>query len=209
MARTRKRTGLPRPSGLSSRTPWRPPGGDHRPNAPDRHGHGSRWQAGTPKPAGRMSRPCAPTGTSLVASGPPQLTRMRQQNRSAAPGPRPHEVGDPAQRRRQPAGGPIRARQVEDSTPTIQDAGPKTLIDRVRGAERSDQCAARWPRGKIFDDATVAYCDAFSRHPTETLINSRPARTPMGMVASACTASCTAGGLPACQQAPGSNGTCQ
>ncbi|MEV5413579.1 protein phosphatase 2C domain-containing protein [Thermopolyspora sp. NPDC052614] len=36
--------------------------------------------------------------------------------------------------------------------------GPEELISRVRAAERSDPVGSRWPRGKIFDDATAAFC---------------------------------------------------
>ncbi len=37
-------------------------------------------------------------------------------------------------------------------------AGPAALIARTRRAEAADPRAARWPRGKQYDDATVAYC---------------------------------------------------
>lgn len=37
-------------------------------------------------------------------------------------------------------------------------AGPDALIARTREAEAADPRAARWPRGKQYDDATVAYC---------------------------------------------------
>jgi hypothetical protein len=36
--------------------------------------------------------------------------------------------------------------------------GPAGLIARVRAVERSDPTATRWPRTKMSDDATVAYC---------------------------------------------------
>ena len=36
--------------------------------------------------------------------------------------------------------------------------GPEGLIDRVREVERTDPTATRWPRTKMSDDATVAYC---------------------------------------------------
>ncbi|MEV4247450.1 protein phosphatase 2C domain-containing protein [Streptosporangium canum] len=39
----------------------------------------------------------------------------------------------------------------------LNDSGPEELIRRVREAEHSDPVGERWPRGKIFDDATVAY----------------------------------------------------
>lgn len=40
-----------------------------------------------------------------------------------------------------------------------EEYGPAALIERTREAERSDPRGERWPRGKIHDDATVAYCD--------------------------------------------------
>lgn len=43
----------------------------------------------------------------------------------------------------------------------LRDAGPDALIRQVRGAEASDPDATRWPRNKISDDATAAYCTAF------------------------------------------------
>ncbi len=36
--------------------------------------------------------------------------------------------------------------------------GPGGLVARTRTAETADPVAARWPRGKRYDDATVAYC---------------------------------------------------
>jgi hypothetical protein len=36
--------------------------------------------------------------------------------------------------------------------------GPAALIARTREAEAADPRATRWPRGKQYDDATVAYC---------------------------------------------------
>jgi hypothetical protein len=43
----------------------------------------------------------------------------------------------------------------------LRDSGPDELIRQVRAAEASDPTAARWPRNKISDDATVAYCTGF------------------------------------------------
>jgi hypothetical protein len=43
----------------------------------------------------------------------------------------------------------------------LRDAGPDALIRQVRGAEASDPDATRWPRNKISDDATAAYCSGF------------------------------------------------
>lgn len=37
--------------------------------------------------------------------------------------------------------------------------GPEALLAAVREAESADPHGRRWPRGKIFDDATVVYCD--------------------------------------------------
>lgn len=39
----------------------------------------------------------------------------------------------------------------------IRDHGPAELIGQVRAAEDSDPDGARWPRGKVRDDATVIY----------------------------------------------------
>ncbi|WP_066935128.1 protein phosphatase 2C domain-containing protein [Microtetraspora fusca] len=40
----------------------------------------------------------------------------------------------------------------------LAQGGPAELVRRVRDAERSDLNGKRWPRGKVFDDATAAYC---------------------------------------------------
>ncbi|MFI7641588.1 protein phosphatase 2C domain-containing protein [Nonomuraea sp. NPDC049400] len=40
----------------------------------------------------------------------------------------------------------------------LDQHGPQELINRVRQAEHEDPTGFRWPRGKICDDATVAYC---------------------------------------------------
>ncbi|MFI6821908.1 protein phosphatase 2C domain-containing protein [Micromonospora sp. NPDC050187] len=40
----------------------------------------------------------------------------------------------------------------------LATAGPTEVIRRVRDAETSDPRGAKWPRGKTFDDATLAYC---------------------------------------------------
>ena len=37
--------------------------------------------------------------------------------------------------------------------------GPAALVDAVRACEKSDPDRARWPRGKVHDDATAAYCE--------------------------------------------------
>lgn len=39
----------------------------------------------------------------------------------------------------------------------VDHDGPAELIRQVREAERSDPNGSRWPRGKIFDDATAVY----------------------------------------------------
>ncbi len=39
----------------------------------------------------------------------------------------------------------------------LEEAGPEGLIGRVREAERGDLDGSRWPRGKAYDDATVAF----------------------------------------------------
>lgn len=38
--------------------------------------------------------------------------------------------------------------------------GPGALIRQVRAVEESDPAGQRWPRGKVYDDATAAYCSA-------------------------------------------------
>jgi len=40
----------------------------------------------------------------------------------------------------------------------VEQSGPRTLIDQVRRAEREDPDSGRWPRYKVSDDATVAFC---------------------------------------------------
>jgi hypothetical protein len=40
----------------------------------------------------------------------------------------------------------------------LLDLGPEALIDEVRRCERSDPDRERWPRGKVHDDATAAFC---------------------------------------------------
>ncbi|MFC4062271.1 integrase [Planomonospora corallina] len=40
----------------------------------------------------------------------------------------------------------------------LEQGGAAELIRRTRTAERSDPQGERWPRGKIFDDATAVYC---------------------------------------------------
>lgn len=41
------------------------------------------------------------------------------------------------------------------------ESGPAELVRQVRAAESSDPKASRWPRNKISDDATIAYCTSF------------------------------------------------
>jgi hypothetical protein len=43
----------------------------------------------------------------------------------------------------------------------LRESGPGELIRQVRAAESSDPEATRWPRNKLSDDATAAYCTAF------------------------------------------------
>jgi hypothetical protein len=40
---------------------------------------------------------------------------------------------------------------------TLSQHGPSELIRQVRAAEAADPEGARWPRGKIRDDATAVY----------------------------------------------------
>lgn len=42
----------------------------------------------------------------------------------------------------------------------LRDSGPAELLRQVRAAEASDPEATRWPRNKLSDDATAAYCTA-------------------------------------------------
>ena len=47
---------------------------------------------------------------------------------------------------------------ILDALAIAETAGPAELIARTRAAEAADPLATRWPRGKQYDDATVAYC---------------------------------------------------
>jgi hypothetical protein len=47
----------------------------------------------------------------------------------------------------------------------LDAAGPAALISDVRKRELGDPCGRRWPRGKVHDDATAAYC-TFSEVPS-------------------------------------------
>jgi hypothetical protein len=46
----------------------------------------------------------------------------------------------------------------EDVLKTLDTLGPRELLHQVREAEKSDPHGSRWPRGKVCDDATAAYC---------------------------------------------------
>jgi Protein phosphatase 2C len=48
---------------------------------------------------------------------------------------------------------------------TLDTLGPEELLRQVRAAERSDPNGRRWPRGKAYDDAAVAYCHEFNDAP--------------------------------------------
>jgi hypothetical protein len=50
----------------------------------------------------------------------------------------------------------------DDLLATLRDGGPMELLRQVRSAEASDPDGVRWRRGKIFDDATAAYCHDFA-----------------------------------------------
>jgi Protein phosphatase 2C len=41
---------------------------------------------------------------------------------------------------------------------TLDAYGPEALLRQVREAEDGDPAGAKWPRGKLHDDATIAYC---------------------------------------------------
>jgi hypothetical protein len=47
---------------------------------------------------------------------------------------------------------------------TLDALGPDVLIRQVREAEDSDPAGAKWPRGKLHDDATIAYCTGLDGH---------------------------------------------
>jgi len=51
----------------------------------------------------------------------------------------------------------------EDVLKVLGNLGPGELLRQVREAESSDLNGSRWPRGKTFDDATVAYCSVIDR----------------------------------------------
>ena len=46
----------------------------------------------------------------------------------------------------------------EEILDILQNTGPAELIHRIRRAETSDPHGDRWPRYKISDDATAAFC---------------------------------------------------
>jgi hypothetical protein len=48
---------------------------------------------------------------------------------------------------------------------TLDTLGPGELLRQVRAAERSDPNGRRWPRGKAYDDAAIAYCREFNDTP--------------------------------------------
>ena len=50
----------------------------------------------------------------------------------------------------------------------LAGSGPLELIARVRAAERADVDVVRWPRNKVSDDATAAYCDDLHEHECES-----------------------------------------
>jgi hypothetical protein len=41
----------------------------------------------------------------------------------------------------------------------VASSGGEALLSAVRAAERADPHCERWPRGKVYDDATVVLCD--------------------------------------------------
>lgn len=51
----------------------------------------------------------------------------------------------------------------EEALKTLDAHGPWELIRQVRAAEDSDPRGQRWPRGKLYDDATIAYCWGFGQ----------------------------------------------
>ncbi|MEV1289724.1 protein phosphatase 2C domain-containing protein [Micromonospora sp. NPDC049679] len=61
-----------------------------------------------------------------------------------------------------------------DLIAVLDGDGPGEVVRRVRAAERSDRQGRLWPRAKIYDDATVAYCTALA----EQVGGGAAARTP-------------------------------
>nr|WP_211244536.1 hypothetical protein [Actinospica robiniae] len=53
----------------------------------------------------------------------------------------------------------FKLRTWNETLELARSQGPNALIAAVRGAECADPQGRRWPRGKIFDDATVVLCD--------------------------------------------------
>jgi hypothetical protein len=47
----------------------------------------------------------------------------------------------------------------EETLGLVVSNGPSALISAVRTAEHGDMQGRRWPRGKVFDDATAVLCD--------------------------------------------------
>jgi hypothetical protein len=58
---------------------------------------------------------------------------------------------------------PFRRRDWTGVLDLLAAHGPERLIAEVRRAERADPHGLRWPRNKISDDATAAYCHSFQR----------------------------------------------
>jgi Protein phosphatase 2C len=50
----------------------------------------------------------------------------------------------------------------DDALKTLDMQGPRELLRQVREVEKSDPRGSRWPRGKVHDDATAAYCSGVS-----------------------------------------------
>jgi Protein phosphatase 2C len=49
----------------------------------------------------------------------------------------------------------------DDVLKILDRHGPRELLRQVREAENGDPSGSRWPRGKVHDDATAAYCCEF------------------------------------------------
>lgn len=45
-----------------------------------------------------------------------------------------------------------------DLLDTLEHQGPAELIHKIRAAQASDPAGTRWPRFKVGDDATAAFC---------------------------------------------------
>ena len=66
-------------------------------------------------------------------------------------------AGRAAERRRQPAGRPVRACHLEELVELLEENCPDELLRQVRAAEAVDPEGRQWPRTKRSDDATAIF----------------------------------------------------